>query len=49
MFNSDINIGYEDIVNVVVCGVNGKFVRNLCEFVKIVEGCKYEYLKIEFD
>ena len=49
VLNSDINIGYEDIVNVVVCGVNGKSVRNLRELVKIVEGCKHEYLKIELD
>ena len=29
--------------------VNGKSVRNLRELVKIVEGCKHEYLKIELD
>ena len=49
VLSSDINIGYEDIVNVIVTGVNGKPVRNLKTLVKIVEDCKDEYLKVELD
>ena len=49
VLSSDINIGYEDIVNVIVTGVNGKPVRNLKTLVKIVEECKDEYLKVELD
>jgi hypothetical protein len=49
VLSSDINTGYEDIVNVIVTGVNGKPVRNLKSLVKTVEQCKEEYLKIELN
>ena len=49
VLSSDINIGYEDIVNVIVTGVNGRPINNLRSLVKIIEECKDEYLKIELD
>jgi len=49
VLSSDINIGYEDIVNTIVTGVNGNPVRNLRTLMKIIEECKDEYLKIELD
>ena len=49
VLSSDINIGYEDIVNTIVTGVNGTPIRNLRTLMKIIEECKDEYLKIELD
>ena len=49
VLSADINIGYEDIVNIIVTGVNGKPVRNLKSLVDMVEKCNDEYLKLELD
>ena len=46
---ADINIGYEDIVNTMVRGFNGKPVNNLKQLAKMVEACKEEYLRFELD
>ena len=49
VLSADINIGYEDIVNIIVSGVNGKPVRNLKSLVDMVETCTDEYIKLELD
>ena len=46
---ADINIGYEEIVNTMVKGFNGKPVNNLKQLAKMVETCKEEYLRFELD
>ena len=46
---ADVNIGYEDIVNTSVVGVNGTAVRNLRHLVELVEGCKSEFLRLDLD
>ena len=46
---ADINIGYEEIVNTMVKGFNGKPVNNLKQLAKMVEACKEEYLRFELD
>ncbi|XP_014506067.1 protease Do-like 9 [Vigna radiata var. radiata] len=46
---ADINIGYEDIVNIQVLGFNGKPVKNLKSLATMVESCNDEYLKFDLD
>ena len=49
VLSADINIGYEDIVNIIVTGVNGNPVRNLKSLVDMIETCKDEYLELQLD
>ncbi|KAI4352701.1 hypothetical protein L6164_006925 [Bauhinia variegata] len=46
---SDINIGYEDIVNTQVLAFNGKPVKNLKSLASMVESCDDEYLKFDLE
>ena len=46
---AEVNIGYEDIVNTSVVGVNGTAVRNLRHLVELVEGCKDPFLRFDLD
>ncbi|CAJ1943922.1 unnamed protein product [Sphenostylis stenocarpa] len=46
---ADINIGYEDIVNIQVLAFNGKPVKNLKSLATMVESCEDEYLKFDLD
>ncbi|KAK7373270.1 hypothetical protein VNO80_06670 [Phaseolus coccineus] len=46
---SDINIGYEDIVNTQVLAFNGKPVKNLKNLASMVESCDDEYLKFDLE
>ncbi|XP_026387314.1 protease Do-like 9 [Papaver somniferum] len=46
---SDINIGYEDIVNTQVLAFNDKPIKNLKDLASMVENCDDEYLKFELD
>ncbi|ONK69482.1 uncharacterized protein A4U43_C05F23410 [Asparagus officinalis] len=46
---SDINIGYEEIVNTQVLAFNGKPVKNLKELASMVESCKEEFLQFDLE
>ncbi|KAK7339420.1 hypothetical protein VNO77_20085 [Canavalia gladiata] len=46
---SDINIGYEEIVNTQVLAFNGKPVKNLKSLASMVESCDDEYLKFDLE
>ncbi|WVZ07505.1 hypothetical protein V8G54_020851 [Vigna mungo] len=46
---SDINIGYEEIVNTQVLAFNGKPVKNLQNLATMVESCDDEYLKFDLE
>nr|5IL9_A Chain A, Protease Do-like 9 [Arabidopsis thaliana]5IL9_B Chain B, Protease Do-like 9 [Arabidopsis thaliana]5JYK_A Chain A, Protease Do-like 9 [Arabidopsis thaliana]5JYK_B Chain B, Protease Do-like 9 [Arabidopsis thaliana]5Y09_A Chain A, Protease Do-like 9 [Arabidopsis thaliana]5Y09_B Chain B, Protease Do-like 9 [Arabidopsis thaliana] len=46
---SDINIGYEEIVNTQVVAFNGKPVKNLKGLAGMVENCEDEYMKFNLD
>ncbi|KAL1200354.1 Protease Do-like 9 [Cardamine amara subsp. amara] len=46
---SDINIGYEEIVNTQVVAFNGKPVKNLKGLAEMVENCDDEYMKFNLD
>ncbi|XP_010528270.1 PREDICTED: protease Do-like 9 [Tarenaya hassleriana] len=46
---SDINIGYEEIVNTQVLAFNGKPVKNLKSLAEMVENCNDEYMKFELE
>lgn len=46
---SDINIGYEEIVNTQVLAFNGKPVKNLKNLASMVESCDDEYLKFDLE
>ncbi|TYI72595.1 hypothetical protein E1A91_D07G072100v1 [Gossypium mustelinum] len=46
---SDINIGYEDIVNTQVLALNGKPVANLWRLAEMVENCDDEFLKFDLE
>ncbi|XP_010554015.1 PREDICTED: protease Do-like 9 [Tarenaya hassleriana] len=46
---SDINIGYEEIVNTQALAFNGKPVKNLKSLAEMVENCNDEYLKFELE
>ncbi|KAE9603210.1 hypothetical protein Lal_00018790 [Lupinus albus] len=46
---SDINIGYEEIVNTQVLAFNGKHVKNLKGLASMVESCKDEYMKFDLE
>ncbi len=46
---SDVNIGYEEIVNTQVHQVNGKPIKNLSDLTKQIEGCKDEYLRFDLE
>lgn len=46
---SDINIGYEEIVNTQVLAFNGKPVKNLKSLANMVESCDGEYLKFDLE
>ncbi|KAL9281808.1 Protease Do-like 9 [Arabidopsis thaliana] len=46
---SDINIGYEEIVNTQVVAFNGKPVKNLNGLAGMVENCEDEYMKFNLD
>jgi len=46
---SDINIGYEDIVNIQVLALNGTPVKNLKHLATIVEECNEAFLKFDLD
>ncbi|RDX87525.1 Protease Do-like 9, partial [Mucuna pruriens] len=46
---SDINIGYEEIVNTQVLAFNGKPVKNLKSLARMVESCDDEYLKFDLE
>ncbi|CAN6201976.1 unnamed protein product [Urochloa humidicola] len=46
---SDINIGYEDIVNIQVLSFNGTPVKNLKHLATMVEECDEPFLKFDLD
>ncbi|KAL6861312.1 hypothetical protein ACP4OV_017012 [Aristida adscensionis] len=46
---ADINIGYEEIVNIQVLAFNGTPVKNLKHLASMVENCKEEFLKFDLD
>ncbi|KAF8112018.1 hypothetical protein N665_0069s0044 [Sinapis alba] len=46
---SDINIGYEEIVNTQVLAFNGKPVKNLKCLAEMVENCEDEYMEFNLD
>ncbi|CAO1947520.1 unnamed protein product [Urochloa humidicola] len=46
---SDINIGYEDIVNIQVLSFNGTPVKNLKHLATMVEECSEPFLKFDLD
>ena len=46
---SDATIGYEDIVNTVVNGFNGKPVSNLKQLADMCDGCKDPFMRFELD
>ncbi|XP_072994722.1 protease Do-like 9 isoform X2 [Typha latifolia] len=46
---SDINIGYEDIVNTQVLAFNGKPVKNLKSLATMVEKCNEEFLQFNLE
>ena len=46
---ADVNLGYEDTVNVAVVAVNGTPVRNLRHLVSLVEGCAEPFLRFDLD
>lgn len=46
---SDINIGYEDIVNTQVLAFNGKPVKSLKELAAMVESCSEEFLQFDLE
>ncbi|KAB2073227.1 hypothetical protein ERO13_A07G061966v2 [Gossypium hirsutum] len=46
---SDINIGYEDIVNTQVIALNGKPVKNLRRLVEMAENSDDEFLKFDLE
>ncbi|KAG4137354.1 hypothetical protein ERO13_D07G066701v2 [Gossypium hirsutum] len=46
---SNINIGYEDIVNTQVLALNGKPVANLWRLAEMVENCDDEFLKFDLE
>ncbi|KAJ8423032.1 hypothetical protein Cgig2_021924 [Carnegiea gigantea] len=46
---SDINIGYEEIVNTQVLAFNNKPVKNLKSLVHMVESCQDDYLKFDLE
>ncbi|XP_066376429.1 protease Do-like 9 isoform X1 [Miscanthus floridulus] len=46
---ADINIGYEDIVNIQVVAFNGTPVKNLKHLVTMVEECDEAFLKFDLD
>ncbi|KAJ0260569.1 Protease Do-like 9 [Hirschfeldia incana] len=46
---SDINIGYEEIVNTQVVAFNGKPVKNLKCLAEMVENCEDEYMEFTLD
>ena len=46
---SEVNIGYEEIVNTQVHKVNGKAVKNLSDLTKQIENCRDEYLRFDLE
>ncbi len=46
---SDVNIGYEEIVNTQVHQVNGKPVKNLLDLTRQIEGCQDQYLRFDLE
>ena len=46
---SEVNIGYEEIVNTQVHKVNGKAVKNLSDLTKQIEDCRDEYLRFDLE
>ncbi|KAL5200361.1 hypothetical protein ABZP36_021564 [Zizania latifolia] len=46
---ADINIGYEEIVNIQVLAFNDKPVKNLKHLATMVEDCNEEFLKFDMD
>jgi len=46
---SEVNIGYEDIINTQVISLNGRKVNNLKDLVVMVEHCGDEYLNFDLD
>ncbi|TYJ25741.1 hypothetical protein E1A91_A07G070400v1 [Gossypium mustelinum] len=46
---SDINIGYEDIVNTQVFALNGKPVTNIRRLAEMVENCDDEFVKLDLE
>ncbi|EIE20222.1 trypsin-like serine protease [Coccomyxa subellipsoidea C-169] len=46
---ADINIGYEDLVNIRVKAVNGVPVKNLRGLMEAVEACKDKYLRFQME
>uniref|UniRef100_J3MCQ9 Protease Do-like PDZ domain-containing protein n=2 Tax=Oryza brachyantha TaxID=4533 RepID=J3MCQ9_ORYBR len=46
---ADINIGYEEIVNIQVLAFNGKTIKNLKHLATMVEACSEEFLKFDMD
>ncbi len=46
---SDVNIGYEEIVNTQVHQVNGKPVKNLSDLTRQIEGCEDQYLRFDLE
>ena len=49
VLSAPINIGYEDIVNTVVNGFNGKPVSNLKQLADMCDGCKDPFMRFELD
>ncbi|CAI9766755.1 unnamed protein product [Fraxinus pennsylvanica] len=46
---ADINVGYEDIVNIQVHAFNGMPVKNLKSLASMVESCEEEFLKFDLE
>ena len=46
---SDVNIGYEEIVNTQVHQVNGKPVNNLSDLTRQIEGCQDQHLRFDLE
>ena len=46
---SEVNIGYEEIVNTQVHKVNGKAVKNLSDLTKQIENCGDVYFRFDLE
>eukprot|EP00877_Chromochloris_zofingiensis_P004183 jgi/Chrzof1/13766/Cz08g11120.t1 len=46
---SEVNIGYEEILNTQVVALNGEKIQNMHHLVKLVDACTSEYLHFDLD
>ncbi|KAI8465037.1 MAG: trypsin-like cysteine/serine peptidase domain-containing protein [Monoraphidium minutum] len=46
---TDVNIGYEDVLNTTAVTFNGEKIYNLAQLVKLVDACADEYLHFDLD